>query len=208
MARAMELNETISYDGSDFRLIDDGTWPFTVKAVSIEQYKGSQNIPPCLMAKVTLHVGVGANTTDVTDNIYLYYNDNGNPNWRISAFYRAIGYKKHGQEVQMNWDAGFLVGKTGWVETKQREFTFTQGARKGEKGTSIDVDRYIDPEDAPADGQPIIKGQQAKPQMPAPVVAQPIQQPTYQPQPQFTAPQPTVTAPQTNVYGGGQWAGL
>lgn len=201
MARAMELNETISYDGSDFRLIDDGTWPFTVKAVSIEQYKGSQNVPPCLAAKVTLHVGVGAESTDVTDNIYLYYNDNGNPNWRISAFYRAIGYKKHGQEVQMNWDAGFLVGKTGWCETKQREFTYTQGPRKGEKGTSIDVDRYVDPENAPANGQPVLTAA-SKPQVPAPVVAQPIQQPTYQPV------QPTVTAPQPNVYGGGQWTGL
>lgn len=209
MARAMELDERISYDGGgSFNAIPDGIWPATVKAVAIENYNGSKNIPACRNAKVTLRVGYGVDMTDATDNIYLYYNDNGNPNWRIAAFYRAIGYKKHGEEVQMNWSEGFLVGKTLWVKTTQREFTFTQGPRKGETGISIDID-YIDPEDAPRDGMPILKDASQQPQqqaMPQPVVTQPIQQPTYQPQPQYAPVQPTVTQP--NVYGGGQWAGL
>ena len=156
MARAMELDELVTYDGGDFKLIDDGVWPFKVKAVSIAQYNGSDNIPACPVINMTYRVGMGPDSTDVSDRIYLYVNDQGNPNFRIAAFYRAIGYKKHGEQVQMNWDESFLVGKTGWLETKQREFTFTQGSRKGETGTSIDVARYIDPEDAPADGKPVV----------------------------------------------------
>ena len=154
MARAMELDETISYDGSDFRQIPDGVWPFTVKAVSIVNYKGGTNIPPCRAARVTMRVGAGADMTDVSDNIYLYINDDGNPNWNIAAFYRAIGYKKHGEEVKMNWTSDFLVGKTGWMETET-----TEGNKDGVK--FVNVARYIDPEDAPADGRPIIKGQEA-----------------------------------------------
>ena len=157
-ARAMELDESVSYDGSDYKVIEDGVYPFKVKAVSIVQFNGSDNIPPCPCAEVVMRVGTGVDSTDVKDRIHLYVNDYGNPNWKIAAFYRAIGYKKHGEEVKMNWNESFLKDKTGWLETKQREFTYNQGTRKGETGINIDVARYIDPEDAPADGKPIVNG--------------------------------------------------
>lgn len=196
MARAMDLDERISYDGADFSTIPDGVWPFTVKAVSIVNYKGGKNIPPCNAARVTLRVGYGADMTDVSDNIYLYVDDNGNSNWNIAAFYRAIGYKRHGEEVQMNWSPEFLVGKRGWCETEQ-----TEGREKDV--VFMNVRRYIDPEDAPADGMPIIKGQAAHPVQQAPV-QQPVQ---YAQQPVQYAPAVQQVA-QPYQGGGGSWSGL
>lgn len=154
MARALQLDEEIEYDGGNFRLLEPGIYPFRVKAVSIDYFNGSKSVPPCPRAQLTLVVGEGADASDVIDGILLYEDDNGNPNWKISEFYRSVGYKQHGQRVRMVWDET-LVGMTGWLVIENREYV-----KDGETRKANQVKRYLDPEDAPK-AQPV---QAAQPQ--------------------------------------------
>ena len=71
--------------------------------------------------------------------------------WKLCQFFLAIGDRKHGEALKMNWDA--VEGKGGWCEIGHRTWT----GRDGEERESNQVERFIDPQDAPADGKPILK---------------------------------------------------
>ena len=144
---AYDWDSTIQNDGSDFRLLPEGIYPFTVKKMERGYYNGGNTIPPCPRADLTLHVGVGADTADVTEGILL----DDSLEWKLCQFFLAIGDRKHGEALKMNWDA--VEGKGGWCEIGHRTWT----GRDGEERESNQVVRFIDPQDAPADGKPILK---------------------------------------------------
>ena len=144
---AYDWNDTIQNDGSDFRLLPLGIYPFTVKKMERGYYNGGANIPPCPRAELTLHVGIGADATDVPENLLL----DDSLEWKLCQFFLAIGDRKHGEALQMDWDA--VEGKSGWLEIEHRTWT----GRDGEDRESNQVARFIDPQDAPADGKPILK---------------------------------------------------
>ena len=76
--------------------------------------------------------------------------------WKLAQLSVCLGVRKHGEKKAFN--PAETVGMTGWVEIEHREFTYTRGEKAGETGTANNVASYIDPEDAPADGKPVIKG--------------------------------------------------
>jgi len=62
--------------------------------------------------------------------------------WKLSAFFRAIGMKKHGEPFVMNWDA--VEGCTGRAEVFVDEYTRSDGgiAKKNK------VRQYLDKDEA------------------------------------------------------------
>lgn len=117
MADAYEVydwDSEIEEDGGEFRLLEPGFYPFEVVGVKKEYYDGhgGGSAPACPKAAVTMRVGNPPETTLITDGFLLY----SGMQWKISAFFRAIGYKQHGQKVAMNWDEDFLKGKKGLCE--------------------------------------------------------------------------------------------
>ncbi len=124
--KAFGWNDTIKNDGNDFKLLEDGTYPFEITKLEKEYFNGNKNVPPCPRAKLTLKVGTGANSTIVTDSILLY----DGAEWRIAQFFRSIGAKKHGQEFEMNWDDDYIVGKVGTLELGTREYEYNGETRK------------------------------------------------------------------------------
>ena len=144
---ALGWDSTIQNDGGDFRLLPEGVYPFTVKSLEKAFNNGTRNISACPMAKLMLRVGGGAESSDVTNNLYL----DDSQEWKLCQFFLAIGDRKHGEALKMNWDA--VVGKGGWLEIEH--YTYTDN---GEEKTINSVARYLDPADAPADGKPVVKG--------------------------------------------------
>ena len=67
--------------------------------------------------------------------------------WKLSQFFRAIGRKKHGEALNMDWSG--LVGLPLKVHITIRSYT----SRDGEERQCNDVDRFydFDPDDFPAD---------------------------------------------------------
>lgn len=133
---AYNWNSEIENDGGDFKLLEPGIYPFTVKALEKAYFNGSKSIPPCPKANVTLRVGVGSEASDVTDGLLL----DDSLEWKLCQFFKAIGDRAHGQRISMNWDA--VVGKSGRVEIGHREYE-----KDGQTKTANQVIRYIDPSD-------------------------------------------------------------
>lgn len=141
-------DSTIENDGSDFKLLDPGVYPFTVKALEKSYYNGGSKIPPCPKALLTLRVN---GETDVTDGLLL----DDSLEWKLCQFFTAIGARRHGEKLKMDWDG--VVGRAGYVEIGHRKWT----GNDGQERDANQVERYVDPADvfttptpAPTPAQP------------------------------------------------------
>lgn len=125
---------------SNFVLLDEGDYDFTVTSFERKRYPGGPNMCACNMA--VLHLKVG--DANVLDNLYL----NKKAEWRMSQFFLAIGQKKKGVPCKPNWNA--VPGSRGRCKIGIREWT----ARNGETRQSNEVREYYepDPNAAPTQG--------------------------------------------------------
>ena len=172
--RELGWDDEISRE-SDFTIIPEGDYDFTVTGFERGRYDGSEKLPPCNMAIVTLAVTLpDGSAANLRHRLFLHTRCEG----LLSAFFTGIGLKRKGEPLRMNWN--------------------------GEDMQSNDIKKFYDPfenSSAPAQNVPQTAPQsapQSQPQyQPAPQqYAQPVQQ--YAPQ---TAPanQPT------GVFSPGKW---
>ena len=132
---ALDWDSVISNEDS-FTLLPEGDYNFVVTDFKKERFNGSQKIPACNKAALTLKVTApnGDSTTVYTDLILF-----GTLEWKIAAFFRCIGQKKHGEPLKPNWNA--LVGSTGRARIKIRTYT----NKNGNEVQINDVDKFLDP---------------------------------------------------------------
>lgn len=143
----VELDE--EDDSSGFRLLDEGYYPF--KVVNAKQtFTNGKPSYPCV--DLSLKIGEGPESATVSDRIAMH----SGMKWKIAQLSVCLGARKHGEKKSFN--PSETVGMTGWVEIDHREFTYKRGEKAGETGKANNVARYLDPDDAPADGKPVIKG--------------------------------------------------
>lgn len=105
--RELGWDDEISSENKPFTLLPEADYDFTVSKVERSRYNGSEKMPACNMAKVTFTIWGPEDKVDVIENFYL----NSKNEWKISALYLAIGLKKHGEPVRMQWNA--VTGKRG-----------------------------------------------------------------------------------------------
>lgn len=102
-----DWDDEIENDGQEFVTLEDGDYDFTVSAFERGQYSGSEKIPACNMAIVTIKIDQDGRSAFIRNNFYLV----SSCEWKISEFFRSIGMKKHGEKLRMKW--GEIVGCTG-----------------------------------------------------------------------------------------------
>lgn len=109
--QVFDWDSVIENDGADFTPLPEGDYLFEVTKLEKGYYSGSAKMPACPRADLTLKVHSEDMSRSITvfDSLYLC----AKTEWRISAFLRSIGKKKHGQKVRVNWDG--LVGASGIV---------------------------------------------------------------------------------------------
>ncbi|MBQ8699934.1 MAG: hypothetical protein IJ521_13220 [Schwartzia sp.] len=131
---SMEWDDTIENDGQEFILLPDGDYNFVVSNFERGRFPGSAKIAPSNKATLTLAVetedGIASVRTDLILNRIL--------EWRISAFFRCIGHKKHGERLVMDWN--HIIGSRGRARFKTRSYTDKDGNEK----KINDVDRFYD----------------------------------------------------------------
>lgn len=133
-------NETFSFDsvieneGESYVVLPEGDYPFVVKDFQRGNFPGSAKIPPCLKAIITVEVITEAGKATVKFDLMLAKI----MEWKLCAFFRSIGQKKHGEPLKPNWNK--VVGSVGKAHFKQREWTND----KGETKISNDLDYFID----------------------------------------------------------------
>ena len=132
--------DMITDEGSEWIPLPEGDYDFTVKKVERARYQGSDKMPPCNMAKVTVNVTGEAGSAEITENLFLC----NKLEWKLSQFFLSIGLKKHGEPLKMNWPAA--IGRTG----RCRVYIDSYVKKNGSQGQSNKIDKFLPPEDKPA----------------------------------------------------------
>ena len=135
--RALEWEDTIEKDES-FTVIPEGKYDFEVVKVERGKFNGSAKIPAANMAIVTLNIKENGNVIgEVSENLIMH----SKMEWKLSAFFRAIGQKKHGEKLVMDWPN--VPASNGLCKVTIRKWKKEDGS----EAESNQVD-FLDPEEA------------------------------------------------------------
>lgn len=118
---------------SEFVLLPEGDYNFTVTKFERARFNGSVKMPPCNQANLELTM----HTKDFGDivvyhTIFLHTKTEG----MLSAFFTGIGQKKKGEKLRMNW--GAVVGSKGKCKLKLN----TYKTNDGEERTNNKVSKF------------------------------------------------------------------
>lgn len=115
-----DWNDEITNDGAEFISLQPGDYQFTV--TNIERARHTPNphnpgkLPACNKAIVSVKIETAEGSTTLKHNLFLHSTTEG----MLSAFFGAIGQKKHGQPLKMNWN---VIGATGVCRINKRKGT-------------------------------------------------------------------------------------
>lgn len=118
--REFGWDETIQEDAKEFITLTPGDYVFTV--TNFERGRHTPNpqnpgkLPACNKAIITIQVETEEGSATMTHNLFLHSSTEG----MLSAFFGAIGQKKHGEPLQMNWNT--VVGSTGVCRVGNRTY--------------------------------------------------------------------------------------
>lgn len=139
MGREFNWDDVIQNDSEEFILLPDGDYDFEVKSFERARHNGSEKLPPCnkavLKIKVTNEAG---QSTTITHNLMLHSKCEG----MICAFFTAIGQRKHGEPLRMNWNS--VVGSRGRCRVGTRSWT----SKNGDVMKSNEIKRFYEPDEA------------------------------------------------------------
>lgn len=165
--RELGWDDEISRE-SDFTIIPEGDYDFTVTGFERGRYDGSEKLPPCNMAIVTLAVTLpDGSTANLRHRLFLHTRCEG----LLSAFFTGIGLKRKGEPLRMNWNA--VPGARGRCKITVRSWK----GKNGEDMQSNDIKKFYDPYDSAPQAQPQYQQYPQPVQQYAPQTA-PGQQPT------------------------------
>lgn len=137
MDRELEWDDVIENDESDYQPLPEGDYKFTVTKFERGRSAGKGKLPACNMAILTLHIESPERSTTITENLVLH----SSLEWKLSAFFRSIGQKKHGEQLRPRWNE--VVGSTGRCHI----FIDTYTGTDGKSYQNNKIDKYLDPED-------------------------------------------------------------
>ena len=136
--KVFDWDDEIENDGEErnFVTLEDGDYSFEVVKFERSFYKPSANAktPACNQADITLLIKTEEGDCFIVDKFPL----SSTMEWKISAFFRAVGLKKRGERLKMQWKES--IGLTG-----KAHITKTQGKNDGVFFNNIA--RYIDKEE-------------------------------------------------------------
>ncbi|MDD3404089.1 MAG: DUF669 domain-containing protein [Hespellia sp.] len=134
--RELGWDEEIQKD-SDFIMLPEGDYDFTVDSFERGRHPGSEKLPPCNKAILKLRIESNEGPAVITHNLFLHTKTEG----MISAFFTAIGQKKKGEKVKMNWNA--VIGATGRCKIGMH----TWKGNDGEERKSNEIKRFYEKEE-------------------------------------------------------------
>lgn len=120
MERSFEWDDTIKKD-SEFVLLQPGDYDFEVVEFERARHPGSEKLPPCNKAVVTLHVATEEGNAIIKHNLFLHSKTEG----MLCSFFIGIGQRKHGEPLKMDWNK--VVGATGRAKIEIRKFEKDDG---------------------------------------------------------------------------------
>ena len=138
-SRELGWDDEIQRDESPFQVLPEGDYRSTVKKLERARHSGSEKIPACNKAILTVAVSNAGASGDVLTNLFLHSKFE----WKLCQFFTSIGQRRHGEAMRMNW--GAVPGATGVCHVGVRKWTGNDG--KEREGNEIA--EFYDPERAP-----------------------------------------------------------
>ena len=120
-ANIMDWNDTIEDDGKEFVILPEGDYTFTITNFERGRFPGSAKIPACNKAVLTLSFDNDLGNATARIDLILYRT----LEWKLASFFRSIGAKQHGEQVEMDWNK--VVGKRGKAHVAPRSYTDKNG---------------------------------------------------------------------------------
>jgi hypothetical protein len=135
--RELGWDDEIEKEGGNFILLPAGDYNFTVAKFERGRFPGSDKMPACNQAKLelTIHSQEYGNVT-IFHNLMLHTKTEG----FLSNFFTAIGQKKKGEKLRMNWN--MVTGAKGRCKVIQNKYM-----SKGEERINNQVDTFYPYED-------------------------------------------------------------
>ena len=122
--REFGWDDTIQQDPADFVLLPEGLYNFVVKGFERGRHMPNpQNpgkLPACNKATVSIEIDAAEGSTVLKHNLFLHSSTEG----MLSAFFAAIGQKKKGEPLKMNWQT--IVGARGVCKVGIRTYNGNQ----------------------------------------------------------------------------------
>ncbi len=138
MERELDWDDQIENDGAEFVILPEGDYDFEVRSVERGRHNGSDKLPPCNKATLSIRLmAEDGEETTIRHNLFLHSKCEG----LLCAFFTAIGQRKHGEKISMNWNA--VPGSRGRCKVKIRKWTSTNGNEM----QSNEIARFYEPEE-------------------------------------------------------------
>ena len=141
---ALDWDDVIEDDGQEFIILPEGDYEFEVVGFERGEFKGSSKMSPCNKVILTLQVTTDKGIANVRTDLIM----NRVMEWRLSAFFRAIGLKKHGEKLKMDWSR--VLEAKGRARFKPRTYM-----DNGNERQVNDVVRFYDPETPESKDMPL-----------------------------------------------------
>nr|DAN07973.1 MAG TPA: Protein of unknown function (DUF669) [Caudoviricetes sp.] len=137
--REFEWEDVIENDGPEFILLPEGDYDFKVLSFERARHPGSTKLPPCNKAIVHIEIDSPEGRTVIKHNLFLHSKCEG----MLCAFFSAIGQRKRGEQLRMNWNT--VSGSTGRCKVGIRTWTKDDGS----EGKSNEIKRFYEAEEKP-----------------------------------------------------------
>ena len=139
---ALDWDDEISNDSPEYITLPEGEYDFTVTGFERGRYQPgpTAKLPPCNMAQLTIELRTPDGLcVPVRDRLFLHSSTEG----FLCEFFTAIGLRRHGERVRMNWKS--VLGAKGRAKVGVRSYQ-----KDGETRTINEIKKYLEPKDPPA----------------------------------------------------------
>ena len=134
-------DDVLENDGDEYVILPEGDYVFKVASFERGRYAGGEKLPACNEAVLKLAVEHDGQIVNITDKLKLHKS----MEWKLASFFRAIGQKKHGEKLTMDWSK--VPGAEGRAHFKPRHYKDQNGDEKEANNVAKYLD--FDPEKMP-----------------------------------------------------------
>jgi len=120
---------------SQFVLLPEGIYDFTVTKFEKEWFDGSTKIEPCPKAALELTITAPQGTTVIKENLLL----SAQVEWKLCSFFKSIGQKKTGVAFKMDWTK--VLGAKGKADIEVNEYVGNDGQPKKNNRVRAYIDK-------------------------------------------------------------------
>lgn len=114
--RELGWDDEIQQDAPEFIVLPEGIYQFTVKEFERTRHTPTPQgkLPACNKAVISVEIETEQGKALLKHNLYLHSSTEG----MLSAFFGAIGQKKKGEPLKMNWQT--VIGAKGYCKVRKR----------------------------------------------------------------------------------------